>query len=458
MSRRQRMTPIDLAWLRMDRPTNLMMIVGGPVDLDRLEAQIAERLLRFRRFRQRIEQVGSGAYWCDDPNFDLSRHLHRVRLPGRGGKAALQRFVGELASTPLDFAHPLWQIHFVEKYDGGVAAVLRFHHTIGDGDALVRVSLTLGDDFQPAEMQEDHREGGWPQSLLAPLIATVQTGAKASGFTLKRAFELIREPSKAIGYLKTSAEVAGELAYLLLMPPDSDTRFKGQPHGAKRVAWSEPLKLEEVKAVAHAVDCSVNDILLSCVAGAMRSFLEDKGDDTDGVEVRAMVPINLRPPRPEIELGNHFGLLVLELPVGIKEPMPRLKEVRERMLALKNSVEPPVTLGLLAALGLSPKYVQDQVGDLISSKCTAVMTNVPGPHKMMTVAGHPLKQSFFWVPQSGDIGCGVSILTYAGSVYFGLITDAALVPDPEHVISRFKPEFEKYLYLCLLEPATAAAQ
>ena len=234
------------------------------------------------------------------------------------------------------------------------------------------------------------------------------------------------------------------------MPPDSATRFKGKPHGVKRVAWSDPLKLKDVKAIARAIGCSVNDILLSCVAGAMRRYLAEKGDEVEGVELRALVPINLRPPGPQNSLGNRFGILALELPVGILDPLERLAEIRARMLALKHSIEPPVTLGLIGALGFTPKYVQDMIFDLLISRASAVMTNVQGPDQMIKIAGSPLKQVLFWVPQSGDTCVGVSILSYAGQVQFGLATDAALIPDPEDVISRFEPEFEGYLYYCLL--------
>jgi WS/DGAT/MGAT family acyltransferase len=234
------------------------------------------------------------------------------------------------------------------------------------------------------------------------------------------------------------------------MKSDSATRFKGKPTGSKRAAWCEPLKLAEVKAVSRALGCSINDILLSCVAGAMRSYLKEKGDKTEGVEVRAWAPIDLREPG-DLTLGNRFGLVGVLLPVGFENPVEQLMAVRQRMLDLKTSYEPAVTLGLYAALGYLPKIVQDQLFDLLASRSTAVMTNVAGPTEPLKVAGSTIKQNLFWVPQSADLGMGVSIYSYAGVVQFGLITDAALTPDPEAVVSRFPEEFEKYLYYALLD-------
>jgi WS/DGAT/MGAT family acyltransferase len=354
-------------------------ILEGPVALDRLENQLGERHLTYRRYRQRVEFARGGSYWVDDPHFDLAHHIKRVRLPGRGGKEALERFAGDLASEPLDFNHPLWTIHIIEKYEGGAAVVLRWHHAMADGAALVGVTMALvdgpvGKSRRPPPPDEDE---GWLQTLMAPVVATVNAGTQASTY-LGTALGLARHPLRALEYLRDGAGVAGELAYLISMMSDSATRFRGKPTGSKRVAWCEPLKLPEVKALSRALDCSINDMLLSCVAGAMRRYLAEKGDRTEGIEIRALAPIDLREPG-DLELGNRFGIVAVLLPVGVEPPLERLMMVRERMLDLKTSYEPAVTLGLFAALGYLPKIMQDQLSDILASKATAVMTNVPGP-------------------------------------------------------------------------------
>jgi WS/DGAT/MGAT family acyltransferase len=236
------------------------------------------------------------------------------------------------------------------------------------------------------------------------------------------------------------------------MPDDSKTRFKGKPGAVKRVAWSEPLPLPEIKAVGKVLGCSVNDILLSSVAGALRSHLLDCGDPVEGVEIRALVPVNLRPAGQEHRLGNRFGLVALVLPVGIENPLARLYEVRRRMEELKGSYQAALTLGLLGLVGMCPRVVQQQILDLLAAKATAVMTNVPGPQQPRYLAGARLRQMMFWVPQSGDIGMGVSILSYDGKVQFGLVADRRLVPQPQQIVERFRPEFEKLLYTVLMEP------
>ena len=221
---------------------------------------------------------------------------------------------------------------------------------------------------------------------------------------------------------------------------------------AKRVAWSEPMPLGEIKAIGKVLDCSVNDILLSCVTGALRQYLVDQGDDTEGVEVRAFVPVNLRGPGDEQQLGNRFGLVALVLPVGIEHPFMRLYEVRRRMLELKGSYQALAAMGILGVVGMCPQPVQQQVLSMLSDKGTAVMTNVPGPQEQRYLAGAKLSQQMFWVPQSGNVGMGVSILSYNEGVQFGLMTDKKFVPDPHTIVSRFAPEFEKLVLTLLLDP------
>jgi hypothetical protein len=152
------------------------------------------------------------------------------------------------------------------------------------------------------------------------------------------------------------------------------------------------------------------------------------------------------------KLGNQFGLVFLDLPIGIANPVQRLYAVRANMRALKGSYQPVLALGLLAAMGAGPRTLQEVLLSLLARNATAVMTNVPGPQQPLYLAGARIRSLMFWVPQSGDIGMGVSIISYAGEVQFGLVTDRTLCPDPEHVIRRFKPEFEKLVLTTLMSP------
>ncbi|MGL6350998.1 MAG: WSD1 family O-acyltransferase, partial [Aeromonas sp.] len=168
--------------------------------------------------------------------------------------------------------------------------------------------------------------------------------------------------------------------------------------------------------------------------------------------IRALVPVNMRAPDDDGALGNRFGLVALDLPLDVEHPLQRLYTVRDRMLKLRTSLQPIVVLNLLEVLGMSPKAVQQQAVELLSAKASAVITNVPGPQQTLYLAGAKLRQPLFWVPQAGDIGIGVSILSYDNQVQLGLITDKKIVPDPEQVVARFALEFEQLLLLTLMDP------
>ena len=465
----ERMTKVDTAWLRMDSDHNLMMILGvwtlrPGIDYDALCLRVEERLLKYPRFRQRVVEDAAGATWVDDGSLDVRQMVVREKL-ARGRKLsaqdALQARVGELAMQPLDRKRPLWRIHLVEDYDGGSALIVRIHHCIADGIALISVTMSLVDG---GAAPPERKAGGAPpapddwiaETLVRPLTDVALKALDAAGDGAARSLQLLREPQAGLAgsleVAKLAYQVLGDAAALALMPDDSRTRLKGQPIGRKRVAWCEPLPLDEVKAVGKALNCSINDVLLSCVAGAIGEYLRAQGDEVKGQEIRAMVPVNLRPMDQAHKLGNRFGLVPLVLPIGTENPVERVYEVRRRMNALKGSTQPLLAFGVLTLAGLLIKPAQDAIMGLFGNKTTAVMTNVPGPRDKLKFLGSTLEQAMFWVPQSGNIGLGVSILSYGGGVQFGVITDAGLCPHPQKIIDEFVPEFARLSLVTLMLP------
>ena len=463
--KRQRISAVDTAWLRMDRPGNLMMICGvlifrERIGLARLKQVVAERFMVFRRFRQRAVETPAMSFWETDDRFDLDHHVAHTALPGRAGKRELQALVSRLLSTPLDPARPRWQFHLVDNYDGGSAIVVRIHHCYADGIALVRVMLSMTDatadgppamPFQARERRRPAADDSLAQ-LLAPLSGVLESARRIGGMLVDAGVGIWHDPAKAVELADKGSALTAEVAKLALMSQDSPTRFKGAAGVAKRVAWAEPLPLPEVKAIGKALGSSVNDVLLSCVAGALRDYLVARGDPVDGVMLRALVPVNLRPIESAYRLGNQFGLVFLELPIGIENPVARLYAVRANMNALKGSYQPILALGLLAAMGSGPKLLQDTLLSILARNATAVMTNVPGPQQALYMAGARIDRLMFWVPQSGDIGMGVSILSYDDAVQFGVATDRGLCPDPEKVIERFRAQFEQLVLTTLMSP------
>ena len=466
---RRKLSAVDTAWLRMDRPGNLMMICGvlvfgERVTRARLLRVLEERFLAFPRFRERPVETPAGAFWEAASDFDIRAHVLRTPLPRADGQAALQHFVSTLMGTPLPPGRPLWQFHLVERYGRGSAVIVRIHHCYADGIALVRVMLSMTDSARngppampfaavarSARAGQGDAQDPWA-ALLAPVEDVVRTARRLGATLVEKGAEVWNDPAKAVALASQGSALTAEVARLALMGQDSATRFKGPTGVHKRVAWAPPLPLDEVKAVGRTLGASVNDVLLACVAGALRDYLAARGDAVDDVMLRALVPVNLRPMEDAWRLGNRFGLVFLELPLSIENPVARLYAVRASMRALKGSYQPVVALGLLAAMGAGPRALQEALLVTLARNATAVMTNVPGPAQTLWLAGAPIDTLMFWVPQSGDIGMGVSIISYAGQVQFGVVTDRGLCPDPESIVARFGDEFEKLLLTTLLSP------
>jgi diacylglycerol O-acyltransferase / wax synthase len=430
------LSSVDAAWLRMEDPTNLMMVTGilvfpEPLDHRKLRSTLERRLLSFDRFRQRVVEAPLGIgppRWVDDDRFDIDAHLHRVALPSPADKTALEQFVSDLMSTPLDMSKPLWQMHLIDGYHGGSVLLSRLHHCIADGIALIQVLLSLTDSSarpgRPVPIQRPARDGF---GLAAPL------GALAS---------LLSNPLGLLELAQTGISVADTLQRLVLLPPDPATVLKGPLGVSKRAAWSEVISLDRIKAAGARRRATVNDILITAVAGALRDYLEERGEPVDDLEIRAAVPVNLRPIERGLELGNSFGLVFVPLPISIADPGRRLAELKVRMDNIKASSEAIVSFGVLTAIGLVPRQLHPPAVEFFGSKASVVMTNVPGPREPLYLAGRQIGACMFWVPMSGHLGLGVSILSYAGGVMVGVAADAGMVPDPGRIVAAFGRELK----------------
>ncbi len=440
------MSGVDTAWLRMEDPTNLMMITGlivldGPVELGRLRAVVRERLLCFDRFRQHVVQppgLLARPRWVESgAAFDLERHVRRLRLPAPAGRAELEEAVSRLMSTPLDYARPLWSFHLVERYAEGAALVMRLHHCLADGMALLHVLRSLT-DAAPGEGAAS--EGG-------EHVCAASNGQPAS----PSAFLETRDRPQRHGAAWArragraavlAGRVLGATGKLIARPPDPPTPLRGALGVPKRAVWSGALDLDAVKAVGRALEATVNDVLLAALAGALHRYLVRCGEPpARGLNVRAAVPVNLRPRGAPPAMGNRFGLVFLSLPVGLADPEARLHELKRRMNAMKQSLEAVAVLGLLGLIGSVPPAVQRGIVGFLAKKVTAVATNVIGPRRPRYLAGARLRRIVPWVPQAGRVGLGLSIISYDGEVTIGVATDTGIVPEPERLVAGFYEAF-----------------
>ncbi|RMG63497.1 MAG: wax ester/triacylglycerol synthase family O-acyltransferase [Calditrichaeota bacterium] len=465
-AKREPMSNVDTAWWRMEDPTNLMMITGvilfpEPLDYQKVKRLLEERLLRFNRFRQRVVEsrgpLGGNPYWEVDPHFDWNYHLRQIRLPEPGDEHELKKVVSKYMSKPLDYNRPLWQFHIIRNFKNGSALLGRLHHCIGDGTALVRVLFSLTDptpdmndqahfqEIKQAELEKAEEKKGLLSTLVDPFISAAEKMLHFGETALHEGMEALLNPSRVLDAARYVVNTAESISKLLLSPADPPTLFKGRLGIKKRAAWSRPVALQDVKTIGKTMGGTVNDVLLTAMTGSLRRYLIEKGQNVEGIEIRAAVPVNLRPPEKALELGNKFGLVFLPLPIGEADPVQRLNILHERMNQLKKSPEALLLFGLLQAVAMTPQEIQDLVVSIFAKKVTAVMTNVAGPPKTIYLTGVPIDNIFFWVPQSGRVGMGVSIFSYAGKVTLGVATDVGLVPHPEEIIEGFHQEFEALL-------------
>lgn len=464
------LTNADNFWLCMDEPSNLMVITAfmefeEPLEFNRLYATIENRLASFDRFKKRVikptSKVGMPK-WKIDKNYDLRSHLHRVALPAPGDKNDLQEMIGNLMTMDFDHSKPLWQIHLIENYGKGCVLFFRIHHCIADGIALIHVLLSTTDTdpnapWPTADAEKEKKRGKTSpmfsvNAMMGSVRDAMKTGQKLSTRMLKEVEKYSSDPKKLAKIMKTSATLPTEFASVLsrhtIMKSDPITAFKGKLGVRKHVAWTEPMSLDKIKTVGRAIStATLNDVLIATVTGAMRRYLKTRNTPVNELDLRVTVPVNIRKPGTEFELGNKFSLVFLALPVYLEDPILRLKEVKRRMDKLKKSPDPYINFGLLSAIGYLPPSLAQKAAQLFGNKASGVMTNVPGPRQPLYFSGKKITNLMFWVPRSGAIGLGISILSYDGKVTVGIASDAGLMPDPEVLLEGFEDEFNHLLDL-----------
>jgi len=458
---KERFNNIDTVMLRVEDAVHPnmgtgVMLFGAPLNVERLKMTVKARLLCFDRFRQRVVQPvlpWGHFYWEDDPSFDLNYHLQRASLSPPGDQAALQELVSLLAGTPLDLDRPLWQVHFVETYEQGCALICRVHHSLADGVALMHVLLSLA-DADPGAPLPSWEQACVPPKPVAGQKAGLGTRGRRAGKLVRKGVEALSHPPRVTDLARLSKGAATAVSDLLLSPPDSDTALRGSPSEPKQAAWSEPIPLGDIKLIGRRIGATVNDVLLTAMTGALGRYLQDRGEVLANVDVRALVPISLRPAGDEAELGNQIGIVLLPLPVNVAEPVDRLRELKTRMDEQKHSLTAPLIFTAMQTFGRAPARLINPFVDYLCTKATVVVTNVKGPQEQLYLAGAPLEGFMFWIPRFGGIGIGVSILSYAGQVRVGAISDKTIVSDPDAVINGFHAEFDALLALAQEKPAS----
>jgi len=431
------LSPVDAAWLNMDHARNPMVITGllrvEGLDAPALRQFLLDAWLRRPRFRE-VPLSRSGAWWWHPvESIDLDQHLQCFAQP-LPDDDALRVQVAACQMETLSPDRPLWKFWHFPMADGAHAVVLRLHHCYADGVSLIRLFESLTTDSPeavslPVDEPPDSATGPWLdvvwqwlQGQLGQLSATATPEALLDKASL-HGMRLVKE-----------------VGDFLLQPADTPSFLKNPLSGHKQCCWSAPVPLDRVKALADERGCTLNDVLLACVATALQQQLIRFDEPLEERRLQAAIPVDLRRLLPAelrpaaSSLGNLFGTVFVPLPVDADSVLERVYRIKHETRRLKHSWQPGLSWGLLGAAGYLPRHIQQSLVELFSGRASAIVSNVPGSRCTRYLAGHAVREHLFWVPQTGDIGLGISIMSYAGQVQFGVQADSAVLASPQQLL------------------------
>lgn len=440
--------PADSAWLALERPDNPMTITVM-LRVDGLTAPRFREFLRiywmaWERFRHRPVERGGAWFWEPDPQFDVRRHLDVVIE--RFSHEGLQDWVSARLNEPLPLFRPKWKFWLAPNAEGGAALVLRVHHCYADGLSL----LGVFDQLCPASPRQHPAVFGAPeqgdlsrwstaaQAWLEQLGASVGGQPRAShpdgSPPASSSFEVAGETLEQLA--RKGLRLLNEVTDFLDEPEDSPSELRRPLLGRRHCRWSAPVPLARFRAVARATNVTINDVLLSCVAAAARPRLGMTGNELDDAIMHAAVPVDIRSRLPDElkpgpgTLGNYFGTVFVPLPVDGESQLERLYRIKHETRRLKKSWQPGIAWGLASSAAVIPRPLRQPIADVFYRKASVVVSNVPGTREPRYIAGCRINEQMFWVPQAGNIGLGISIVSYAGTIQFGVVADESVMSDP----------------------------
>ena len=440
-----RLTAVDASFLTNESSSSHMhvgaiLIFEGPPPLyvDLVE-HIRGRLNQVPRFRQRIvvPPLEAGRpLWADDVNFNLTYHIRHTALPDPGGEEELKKLAGRIFSQQLDRLKPLWELWLVQNLERDRFAILtKTHHAMVDGVSGVDIGTVLFDverKAEPLKLEDD-----WvpqPEPGTTELVARGIADAVAAPVKLaERAVDIVKNPETTARKAVEALEGVGEIVSAFADPaPDVPLNEEIGPH--RRYVWARS-ELATFKRIKDTFGGTVNDVVLAAITGALREWLHGRGIRTEGLELRALVPVSIRGQDERGDLGNRIALMRGPLPVYIEDPVRRLRTISDAMAGLKRSKQalgaevisrfndfaPPTILAQAARINFSTRLFN------------LIVTNVPGPQMPLYVLGKELEDVFpvAFLPQNHALA--VAIMSYNGKVGFGLLADYDCMEDIEIV-------------------------
>jgi diacylglycerol O-acyltransferase len=423
----------------------LTLVEGPPPSMDEFLEQIRRRLHLVPRYRHKLAftALDSGRpVWVDDPSFNLEYHIRHTALPSPGGWEQLCGLTARIFSQQLDRSKPLWEMWLIEGLENDrFALITKTHHALVDGIAGVDLATVLF-DLSPDPPPIRHSGRAWqphPEPGTAELVASGLRGAVRAGFALAEgAIDALAHPEHALARAREAAEGIGEIVWAGLNPaPETPLNVPIGPH---RRFFGIGSQLDDFKTVKNAFGGTVNDVVLAVVTGALRTFLISRGRRTEGVEMRALVPVSVRV--EDDQGGNRLVVMRGPLPVYIADPVQRLRFVSQAMDGLKESKQALGAEVIAGAQNFAPPTILAQASRLNFSTrlFNLIVTNVPGPQFPLYVLGREMLEAYpiAFLPENHALAIG--IMSYNGQMNFGLLGDFDALPDMGAISTNIEHE------------------
>jgi diacylglycerol O-acyltransferase / wax synthase len=468
-----RLSAIDASFLHQEGSEShmhvgaLVTLEGPPPEMEDFLDSLRGRLHLVPRYRQKLAfpPAGTGRpLWVDDTDFNLEYHVRHTALPKPGSDEQLRNLVARIFSQQLDRSKPLWELWIVEGIeDGSWALITKTHHALIDGISGIDLATVLF-DVTPVPRDVEHPDRPWQphrEPASVDLVAGVARSMVRTG--LKVAEQMVgsvTRPGQTLEAAREAVEGVGEVVWATLNPAPATPL--NVPIGPHRRFVGVRGRLADFKLVKDAFGGTVNDVVLASVAGGLRTWLHARGVRTEGMELRALVPVSLRQEHEHHQLGNKIAAMRGPLPVYIGDPVERLRTVSQEMRDLKDSKQalgaevlagaqnfaPPTILGVASRLNFSTRLFN------------LIVTNVPGPQFPLYVLGREMQTVFPIAFLPREHGLAIAIISYNGWLNFGLLGDYDAVPDLEDIGERIEESIDELVSLAKAakaEPATVSS-
>jgi diacylglycerol O-acyltransferase len=440
MSRYKRLRVLDELFLHLEGPNTHMhvgaaVILEGPApDYEEFIDSARKRLHQVPRFRQKLMTVPFGLgrpVWVDDTHFNIGYHIRHTAMPQPGDMAKLKRLTARIMSQALDRSKPLWEIWVAEGLTNDRWALIsKTHHTLVDGISGVDIMSVLLDlTPEPQEVEAEPWRPAPEPTADHLLVDAVRERLTSPTEVVRSVRSVVMDPGNIPGRVAEAGRALGAfLGGSLDFAPASSLNQQVGPH---RRFETFLVSLDDIKRIKNELGGTVNDVVLASVAGGLRHLMKARGENVEDLELRAMVPVSVRADHEQGALGNRVASIWAPLPVSEEDPIARLRFVSEKMKDLKSSGQ-AVGAQLLTSLGeFAPPTILAQAARLVARQraFNLVVTNVPGPQFPLYCLGREIQEIYPVVPLSGNTTIGIALLSYNGTIGFGLLGDFDAAPD-----------------------------